>query len=150
VTTRLEIIWCDNPADKLSAYFSAGEFRCKDEIDAPSPWPVATDLVALLQAMRDRLGKAITITSGYRTPEHNIKVGGAISSKHLIGAAADIKVKGVAPRELAWLAWSLGCRRIGVSGTFCHVDVAPGEAIWVYSGDRKAPAELVDFIKGWA
>ena len=41
------------------------------------------------------------ITSGYRTPTHNKEVGGAKYSYHMRGMAADIRVKGMSPKELA-------------------------------------------------
>ena len=49
---------------KLSANFAVKEFRCKDGTD-----PIFIDdvLVKLLQNIRNHFGKAVTITSAYRT-----------------------------------------------------------------------------------
>lgn len=47
-------------------------------------------LVSKLQQLRDIVGQ-ITVTSGYRTPEFNERVGGSSNSYHLDGLAADIK-----------------------------------------------------------
>lgn len=44
----------------------------------------------ILQPVRDRWGKPITITSGYRSPEVNKAVGGVATSQHQFGEAADI------------------------------------------------------------
>lgn len=43
----------------------------------------------VLQPLRNRLGVPLTINNGYRTPEHNIKVGGARNSQHMKGQAVD-------------------------------------------------------------
>ena len=45
----------------------------------------------ILQPIRDRYGKPIIITSGYRCRALNKAVGGARNSDHLYGCAADIK-----------------------------------------------------------
>ena len=59
-----------------------------------------------LQILRNYLGKPITINSGYRSEEHNAKIGGAHkivnekrveTSSHCMGRAADIVVKGLDP-----------------------------------------------------
>ena len=47
--------------------------------------------VNILQKIRDKYGKPIKINSGYRSPKVNAAVGGAKTSQHLDGAAADIK-----------------------------------------------------------
>ena len=47
-------------------------------------------LAKILQQIRDNWGEAIIISSGYRCPELNKKVGGAGNSDHLYAAAADI------------------------------------------------------------
>lgn len=48
----------------------------------------------ILQPIRDKWGAPIVVTSGYRCPELNKAVGGAKTSQHLAGEAADIKVGG--------------------------------------------------------
>ena len=47
-------------------------------------------LVEQLQRIRDRYGKPIIISSGYRCDKLNRAVGGAKNSDHIFGAAADI------------------------------------------------------------
>ena len=50
------------------------------------------DLVTkILQPLRDLYGNPITVTSGYRSLAVNTKIGGASSSQHTKGEAADIK-----------------------------------------------------------
>lgn len=46
--------------------------------------------IDILQPVRDRWGKPITVTSGYRSPALNRAVKGASGSQHLKGEAADI------------------------------------------------------------
>lgn len=48
----------------------------------------------ILQPIRDKWGAPIIVTSGYRCPELNKAVGGAKTSQHMLGEAADIKVGG--------------------------------------------------------
>ena len=52
---------------KLAPDFKVREFRCKDGSDEIL---VDEALVLLLQCIREHFGKAVTITSGYRTPAH--------------------------------------------------------------------------------
>ena len=54
----------------------------------------------VLQPLRNRLGKPVIITSGFRCPLVNSKVGGANNSQHLTGCAADIKVNGCSANTL--------------------------------------------------
>lgn len=44
----------------------------------------------LLQPIREKYGKAIIVTSGYRCPALNARVGGSSTSQHVKGQAADI------------------------------------------------------------
>ena len=44
----------------------------------------------LLDPVRERLGKAVIVTSGYRNEKLNKAVGGSSTSNHLYGHAADI------------------------------------------------------------
>ena len=113
----------------LSANFRVREFRCQDDTD---PIFVDSDLVDILQKIRDHFGKAVTITSAFRTASHNKKVGGATYSQHLYGKAADIKVSGVAANVVADFAETLmpGTGGIGRYSTFTHVDVRKVKSRW--------------------
>lgn len=46
----------------------------------------------VLDPLREMYGKAITVNSGYRCPKLNAAVGGAKTSQHMRGEAADITV----------------------------------------------------------
>lgn len=45
----------------------------------------------VLEPIRERYGKPIIVTSGYRCPELNKAVGGVATSEHMQGMAADIR-----------------------------------------------------------
>ena len=86
---------------KLSKNFSLAEFNSKD--GAVADQLVIKNLTILseqLEVLREYLGKPIRVTSGYRSKEHNAKIGGAKNSTHVNGMAADIKVKGLSPLEI--------------------------------------------------
>ena len=51
-------------------------------------------IVYCLQPIRDKLGKPMIITSGYRCAEVNKLVGGVSNSQHTKGQAADFTVSG--------------------------------------------------------
>lgn len=56
----------------------------------------------VLQPLREKLGKAVIINSGYRSKQLNAhpKIRGAANSQHLTGQAADIRVNGCNPADL--------------------------------------------------
>lgn len=75
----------------LSTHFKVKEFKCKDGSDTIL---INSDLIIALEKLYDYLNcKAINITSGYRTPEHSVKVGGYAADQHTKGNAADITCK---------------------------------------------------------
>ena len=83
---------------KLGRHFKVKEFACKDG----SPIVFIDDyLYSVLDILRHKIGKPVIITSGYRTPAWNEKAGGAKYSYHMRGMAADIRVNGMSPKELA-------------------------------------------------
>ena len=127
----------------LSRSFRAKEFACKDGTD---PLFVDSELVQVLQAIRDHFGAPVVITSGYRTAAHNRAVGGAVYSQHQYGRAADIRVSGVPVEQLAAetakMLFSLiaayaetllpgtgGIGRYPAKG-FVHVDVRKAKSRW--------------------
>ena len=114
---------------KLSNNFRVKEFACTDGSD---PIFIDSDLVDVLQKIRNYFGKAVTITSAYRTPGKNKAVGGKPYSMHLYGKAADIKVSGVSPKKVAAYAEKLLPKKggIGIYSTFTHIDVRTSKSRW--------------------
>lgn len=114
---------------KLSANFKVKEFACSDGSD---PVFISPELVEVLQKIRDHFKKPVTINSAYRTPGKNKAVGGATYSQHLYGTAADIQVKGIAPKDVYAFAETLlpNTGGIGLYSTFTHVDVRQARSRW--------------------
>jgi uncharacterized protein YcbK (DUF882 family) len=89
-----------------------------------------------LQVLRDEVKKPIKITSGYRSPEHNAKVGGVKSSKHITGEAADFKIAGMTPKQVAAViekliaAGKMEEGGIGIYSTWVHYDHRNVKARW--------------------
>lgn len=107
--------------------FKISEFRCKGSGKLPSGG-MDNNLLLKLEELRYRLGgKAVVINSGYRTPAHNRRVGGASNSQHLYGKAADIVVRGVSPSRVYREADKL-FNGVGKYNTFTHVDTRNGKA----------------------
>ena len=86
---------------KLTSHFSLHEFERsataeKYGIDNRVPSKFVPTLQQLckevLEPLRANVGKPIIISSGYRCNQLNVKVGGAYSSQHMLGEAADIKL----------------------------------------------------------
>lgn len=58
--------------------------------------------IYLINAYR-AAGYPAIITSGRRSAQHNVVVGGVPGSKHLVGRAIDVGFLGVSPAPLTWL-----------------------------------------------
>lgn len=116
---------------KLSKNFRVREFACHDGSDRIL---IDSDLVTLLQKIRDHFVAAVTPTSAYRTPTWNARNGGAQSSYHVRGQAADIVIAGHTPNEVAKYAESLGIKGIGLyvyaGGNFVHIDTRTTKYYW--------------------
>ena len=59
-----------------------------------------------LESLRSKLrmeypGAVIIVSSGYRSPELNLVIGGSKTSAHMLGLAADISCPDITPLELA-------------------------------------------------
>ena len=121
-------------AVRLSTHFVSTEFDCHGS-GCCSQTLINEKLIEYLEKIREHFGKPITITSAYRCPTHNRNVGGATGSRHSKGDAADIVVSGVAPREIAKYAESIGIKGIGLyetsaDGHFVHIDTREAKSFW--------------------
>ena len=113
----------------LTKDFARSEFQCSCGC---SEQKVDTELAEKLQIIRDKVGRPIKITSGYRCIVHNASktVGGSPNSKHRYGMAADwrLKDRGLNPVALGILAVEAGFGGVGIywygNYAFVHADTA--------------------------
>lgn len=115
---------------KISTNFRVREFACEDGSD---PIFISEKLVKILQSIRNHFGQPVTLSSGFRTASHNAKVKDASEhSQHLYGLAADIKVEGVSPADVADYAEKLlpNTGGVGRYKGFTHVDVRTAKSRW--------------------
>ena len=122
-----------NDKIQLSKNFRLDEFKCK--CGKCDPILVDDTLIAWLQKIRDHFGRSVNVNSGYRCAKHNAdpEVGGNPSSHHLKGMAADIRVEGVTPEEVAKYAESIGIQRIGLytKKSFVHIGSGATKKFWL-------------------
>lgn len=85
-------------------------------------------IAATLEHIRALVGGPITVSSGYRSPALNKAVGGAASSAHVQGLAADIAAPGMTARALALLIREGGVvlDQLIYEGTWVHVGLSAG------------------------
>ena len=119
--------------NQLSKNFVSTEFDCHGS-GCCSSTKVDDKLVKYLQQIRDHFGKAVNINSGYRCKTHNASVGGASKSNHMDGEAADIRISGVTPIEVARYAEYIGMKGIGVYSWGVHVDTRTSKYFWYDGG----------------
>jgi uncharacterized protein YcbK (DUF882 family) len=94
------------------------------------------ELAKNLQVLRDEVKKPIKITSGFRDPSFNKKIGGATQSRHITGQAADLKIEGYTPKQVAAIiekliaAGKMKQGGLGIYSTWIHYDVRGTAARW--------------------
>jgi uncharacterized protein YcbK (DUF882 family) len=120
---REEMIW---------KHFERKEFACRcgcglDTVDA--------HLLEILEEVRNYFKAPVRIFSGIRCPEYNTKIGGTVTSQHLYGKAADLRVDGCHHDSVAnYLEGRFpGAYGIGRYNDFTHFDVRPWMSRWVKS-----------------
>lgn len=125
---------------RLSDNFTLSEFLAAGDIMQPSEAHIQ-NLEALcvlaLEPLRAALGRPLQITSGYRSPKHNEKIGGATGSPHTAGIAADIAVGNgdamVLAAAIASKIPAIGGIGVYPGRGFIHVDIRPrigGKPTW--------------------
>lgn len=117
-------------------YFNVSEFDSPDE--KGSGINMCPEFLKLLDVVREKFGKPMKINSGYRTSEHNDKIGGVKNSSHakIPCKAVDVSISASADRwKFIKICYELGITRIGIGNTFVHIDCdteKPGKLMWDY------------------
>ena len=115
---------------QISEHFKVREFAQKDyQCDKVI---VDTELIDVLEDIRAKFNKPVIVTSGYRTPEYNAKIGGIKNSQHTKGTAADIKVSEVPAKSIQKYLKDKYPNKYGIGSysTFTHIDVRTKKARW--------------------
>ncbi len=91
--------------NQLTKNFNLSEFIVTATGLDNLPGPKETENLRLLaqkilQPLRDFLGKPISINSAYRSPIVNAAIGGASTSQHMVGQAADIHIDGLTNQQI--------------------------------------------------
>jgi len=113
--------WKDYPKEHWRwPSFSPREMASKREGELA----VDNDAMDKLQALRNKLGRPVIITSAYRSKAHNAAVGGAQESLHMQGKAFDIRMDNHDPAEFEAAARAVGFTGFGYypKQGFMHID----------------------------
>lgn len=130
---------------KISVNFEKSEFDSHD--GGVMPVDVFLNVVKLanqLQRVRDELNRTVKVNSGYRSPEHNKKIGGVPDSQHVFGRAADIVVDGVSPKKVFETIETLISRGdmlqggLGLYDNFVHYDIRGIRSRWDFRKKKAA------------
>ena len=122
---------------QLTENFNISEFNSKCGRVMPKKVQLNVQKLAnALQIIRDELNKSITITSGYRSPQHNKSIKGASNSTHLTGLGADFKVTGMTPSEVVIVIERLIIEKkipeggLKAYSSWIHYDIRGTKARW--------------------
>ena len=119
----------------LSEHFSKHEFACRH----CGKLMTNPKLIEALEKLRAEVGVPLYVTSGYRCPVYNRRVGGEKNSQHQLGNAADVKALQIPLRTLYEKAEGLaefGGIGLYPEAGFVHVDVRTEVARWGRLGTR--------------
>tara|TARA_S200000501_G_scaffold216413_1_gene203134 strand:- start:12 stop:422 length:411 start_codon:yes stop_codon:yes gene_type:complete len=104
--------WCN---------FTPDEFKCQ----GTGEFKISSLVLDFLTAYRNEIGEPVSITSGYRSPEHNNSVSSTgFDGPHTTALAVDISTNTQSQYKLLDFAFNYGPKPsgIGIAKTFTHLD----------------------------
>lgn len=84
---------------ELTPYWTRKRGKVSNTIPHESLWPNIVATLIIADALRARLGSAVTILSSYRSPAYNAAVGGESASLHMQFRALDLTFSKGTPQE---------------------------------------------------
>ena len=84
---------------ELTKSATATRFKIDNTPTAEAKQNLVNLVDKILDPLREAYGKPIVVTSGYRCPALNKRVGGSTSSQHMQGMAADIRTTSDLPQD---------------------------------------------------
>ena len=129
-------------AMNLTKNFTLAELTYSDPAhgieNIPSPMVIENlKLLAekVLQPIRDHFKIPVIVTSGYRSPEYNLRIGGAINSQHMRGEAVDIDL---GPKNREVFEWVIN--NLTVDQIIWELGTPPpnGNPQWIHISYKKS------------
>lgn len=134
--------------DWTAEHFSPHEFASKGN----GKVHVSRRMIDALDQVREAVGHPLRITSGYRDPQQNRRVGGARQSRHMVGDAVDIDITGLSDTQRYFLMWHLLAQGFTSFGSyeksFIHADMRPLARVW-HHGAGTYPNWFLAALKDW-
>ena len=126
-------------SNQLTKDFNKREFNSKDGRRMPIDVFLNIQILAhQLQIIRDTIDSPLHINSGYRSPQHNERIGGVRNSQHVLGKAADLSARDFSPTQLYGIIEGLIDQGrilqggLGLYNGFVHYDIRGTKARWDY------------------
>lgn len=138
---------------QLSKHFKLSEFKCKESNEIKY-CEETIDLLEKIIESCDNI-KDKKVTSGYRTPDYSVKVGGEKDDGHTVGIAVDIKFYDkqnhiIPPKYIACIAQDTGFTGIGIMNDSIHLDTRTTKNYkngkW-WGDERNGKNNITDFYK---
>lgn len=125
-------------AEELGKHYNAKWKGANFILPPESMWQRILPTLALADAIREDLGRPITVISGFRDPEYNRIIGGATNSQHKEFRALDLQVNADHHLDLI----SVAAKKVqefrnrgievgfGIYPTFIHIDTNFKSRFW--------------------
>jgi len=131
----------------LAPHFTAGELGADDATASGAVVGNLRVVAAYLEQVRGILGVPLEVTSGYRSPAHNLEVGGDPNSDHPRGLAADVVPLGVSQFQV--YSALKRAREAGVIGPWDQLIFYPVEGhVHIGLGERRRGEVRIKLAEG--
>lgn len=124
--------------------FDGIKYFTRDELKCPhcGECHMKPEFLVRIDTLRERFGKPLIVSSGYRCPEYNAMISHTgTTGPHTTGQAVDIVISGRDAYDLLSLALQMGFTGIGINQKgdygkrFIHLDTLKGDTrpwVWTY------------------